>query len=59
MTRQEAMDYRRRCPYDAMGDYAAFFEEEERSGGDGKRNTAEETENSQLPGGFFSNHMIK
>lgn len=29
MTRQEMMDYRCRCPYDAMGDYTVFLEEEE------------------------------
>lgn len=24
MTREEAMDYRRSCPYDAMGDFTIF-----------------------------------
>lgn len=28
MTRQEELEYRRMCPYDAMGDYSALFVEE-------------------------------
>ncbi len=25
MTKQEETEYRRNCPYDAMGDYSGFF----------------------------------
>lgn len=28
MTKEEALAYRRECPYDAMGDYSVFFKEE-------------------------------
>ena len=28
MTREESLAYRKNCPYDAMGDYAVFFEED-------------------------------
>ena len=30
MTREENMDYRRKCPYDAMGDFSVLIDEEER-----------------------------
>lgn len=26
MTREESLVYRKRCPYDAMGDYSVFIE---------------------------------
>lgn len=29
MTREENLDYRERCPYDAMGDYSSLFAEDE------------------------------
>lgn len=28
MTREENLDYRRSCPYDAMGDYSVLFTED-------------------------------
>ncbi len=30
MTREENMDYRRNCPYDAMGDFSVLLDEEDR-----------------------------
>lgn len=35
MTREENLDYRNRCPYDAMGDYSVFSEpgKEKKDGG--------------------------
>ena len=28
MTREESLAYRRSCPYDAMGDYSVFLDED-------------------------------
>lgn len=28
MTREENLDYREKCPYDAMGDYSTLFAED-------------------------------
>ena len=42
MTRQEVMEYRRHCPYDAMGDFSELFDEKERVCSDQKQ----EKENS-------------
>lgn len=39
MTKQEAMDYRRHCPYDAMGDFS-FLEKQ----GKGQENADKEDE---------------
>lgn len=37
MTRQEVMEYRRHCPYDAMGDFSELFDEKERVCSDQKQ----------------------
>lgn len=42
MTKQEEMEYRRSCPYDAMGDYSDLFshpEEKEKPDEDQKEDT--------------------
>lgn len=42
MTKQEEMEYRRNCPYDAMGDYSDLFshpEEKEKPDEDRKEDT--------------------
>ncbi|WP_278245778.1 hypothetical protein [Lacrimispora indolis] len=31
MTRQESMDYRRNCPYDAMGDFSVLLDKKEKN----------------------------
>lgn len=36
MTREESLEYRRDCPYDAMGDYSVFFEERKQSAESGE-----------------------
>lgn len=48
MTREEAMEYRRKCPYDAMGDYSVFLanndaggEPESEEGGDSNDNSVD------------------
>ena len=35
MTREENLSYRRSCPYDAMGDYSVFLENEDKKNKDG------------------------
>jgi len=42
MTKQEEMEYRRSCPYDAMGDYSGLFphpEEKEKPAENPKEDT--------------------
>lgn len=41
MTREENLAYRRECPYDAMGDYSAFFAEEKQESGSGKNEVSQ------------------
>lgn len=36
MTREENLAYRKECPYDAMGDFSAFFEKDKENGENGK-----------------------
>ena len=50
MTREECLEYRRNCPYDAMGDYSVFIDKEEQ----GKEN-----EGIELPRSDISDGEIK
>ncbi len=41
LTREENMDYRRNCPYDAMGDFSVLIDEEDRKQTEGTAKLSE------------------
>lgn len=41
LTREENMDYRRNCPYDAMGDFSVLIDEEDRKQTEGTTKRSE------------------